>query len=913
MEHLANMLEARKKIAFPLNVHLGYDITIVDFFTSFYKAPNLRAATGSGQPLPELVATERLGSTGTRAIITGPMGAGKSTYLLYQYLRCIELRHAGSSHFQPPFLNFEQLLTHHGDDRLKELSQQPCVVFVDSLDETSAGEDRLQVLNQVQRLAFLPGLVLACRAPFFFDVLSEIRPHFDIVVELQQLQQDDQSALITQYLQAPQLMGSNASSQVIARACEIARRCRGHVTSENLLMGTPLFSALCALVALDRVSPHRFSGIAEVYGQFLNIVIARKLNGNKTARASMAQLAFELEVAAIHGGVITDEQLTHMFGENFSSRISDILICRPSERSEDIVIKGFRHRSFGEFLLANHIASTVSSSKMRRDKLVNILGMFLNYETSFFVRRLLRQLPARDLSRSSSRLLQVAIAGSCATEEETIIASHNALYFGISSAKNPEKFIQKFLNATSEQSTHVHPLVLGTLIAGAVSAEASLPGGSSTRMLEENTSLRWRTLNYHMIYYGDMEVTGLRALTAPISPGTSWEKTRTILLERLQSRDEKRLQYRAWDLCNLRHFLIATSYELNESEHQNLIRSLAYSKSIPNVDGETEQQVDLMEAYLAGRKKADRQKSFMRKGRLAKRTQRLVDFGIITIREDEFGAVLQRLPGYETFPGVNRNYRQSELEIAHGSCYRIAIVRSPEQGPGPAQNLARDMIEDLNPNWILVVGIGGGVPDDDLTLGDVVLGMRLHDFSVSAAMEGKESEFSNMGGPMHREVESTIANLSNSDDKFGDWHSAANIGLPVPRIQWNDDRFYGSAQWKKRVKRSLRRQFTEVGEKKRSHRFITAGISSSGTLVKDTSLLAQWIQSARDTRAVEMELAGVYEAARRRMASHPVLAIRGISDIIGYKREPEWTEFAAHSAAAFTLAFLKSGPIAPAA
>jgi hypothetical protein len=59
-----------------------------------------------------------------------------------------------------------------------------------------------------------------------------------------------------------------------------------------------------------------------------------------------------------------------------------------------------------------------------------------------------------------------------------------------------------------------------------------------------------------------------------------------------------------------------------------------------------------------------------------------------------------------------------------------------------------------------------------------------------------------------------------------------------------------------------------------------------------------------------MELGGVYLAARYGGdGSTRVLAIRGISDIVGYKRCPEWTGFACRSAAAFAYALITSGII----
>src|SRR5262249_41446635 len=65
---------------------------------------------------------------------------------------------------------------------------------------------------------------------------------------------------------------------------------------------------------------------------------------------------------------------------------------------------------------------------------------------------------------------------------------------------------------------------------------------------------------------------------------------------------------------------------------------------------------------------------------------------------------------------------------------------------------------------------------------------------------------------------------------------------------------------------------------------------------------------ARQIQAVEMESAGVYRAVHGRV---PFLAIRGISDVVGFKRHPDWTAYACHSAAAFARAFLLARPTHP--
>jgi hypothetical protein len=56
-----------------------------------------------------------------------------------------------------------------------------------------------------------------------------------------------------------------------------------------------------------------------------------------------------------------------------------------------------------------------------------------------------------------------------------------------------------------------------------------------------------------------------------------------------------------------------------------------------------------------------------------------------------------------------------------------------------------------------------------------------------------------------------------------------------------------------------------------------------------------------------MELGGVFLAARQIDREHPILAIRGISDIVGFKREEQWTKYACTTAAAFAYALVRAG------
>src|SRR5690606_1972480 len=72
--------------------------------------------------------------------------------------------------------------------------------------------------------------------------------------------------------------------------------------------------------------------------------------------------------------------------------------------------------------------------------------------------------------------------------------------------------------------------------------------------------------------------------------------------------------------------------------------------------------------------------------------------------------------------------------------------------------------------------------------------------------------------------------------------------------------------------------------------------------------LFPWVKTARHLLAIEMESGGVYRAARERCA---MLAIRGISDLVGLKRNDAWTKYACLVAAQFARGFLRTGPVRP--
>jgi hypothetical protein len=160
-------------------------------------------------------------------------------------------------------------------------------------------------------------------------------------------------------------------------------------------------------------------------------------------------------------------------------------------------------------------------------------------------------------------------------------------------------------------------------------------------------------------------------------------------------------------------------------------------------------------------------------------SQPVIDIGILTIREDEFRAVLKVFPDeHGIYKGRHREYTLRTTDAGQRARYRLAILRQIEQGNGEAQEAARDLCDDLQPSLFLVVGIAGGLPSDDISLGDVVLSTRVLDFSVEARKFQEETTYSVGGGSIAKSIAAGVANLGARELELGDWWAE----LPSSRL-----------------------------------------------------------------------------------------------------------------------------------
>lgn len=121
----------------------------------------------------------------------------------------------------------------------------------------------------------------------------------------------------------------------------------------------------------------------------------------------------------------------------------------------------------------------------------------------------------------------------------------------------------------------------------------------------------------------------------------------------------------------------------------------------------------------------------------AKEVAGSVDFGILTVREDELEAMARRCRRSAVGEYLVRG-RQDYLlfDVALGAgrdlIYRLVLVKSVRQGAGEAQLRVSNLIVDFDPNWLMLAGIAGASASSEFTLGDVVVAPELTDLQSLA-------------------------------------------------------------------------------------------------------------------------------------------------------------------------------------
>lgn len=270
-----------------------------------------------------------------------------------------------------------------------------------------------------------------------------------------------------------------------------------------------------------------------------------------------------------------------------------------------------------------------------------------------------------------------------------------------------------------------------------------------------------------------------------------------------------------------------------------------------------------------------------------------VDAAILAVDPADLEAVAARLPEWA---GVARGAREYDLWRCKGTL--VALAKGSSAGRPDAARAAATLIEELSPAWLVIVGVAAATPGDEPSLGDVIVATSVLDHAAEAVLGDGSRAFA--AAPMHAEAAALAAELPGRD--LGDW--AAAVDAEQPPVALSLRGLYGTKRTKAEVFTALRRR---AAAGLRPPRLVTGPMLASDAPLDDAELLRLSVQGERRFRAVEMETAGVHRVAHERGV--PVLAARGIGEIIGAHRVAPWEAFARRAAVSFVSALIRSGAL----
>lgn len=255
------------------------------------------------------------------------------------------------------------------------------------------------------------------------------------------------------------------------------------------------------------------------------------------------------------------------------------------------------------------------------------------------------------------------------------------------------------------------------------------------------------------------------------------------------------------------------------------------------------------------------------------------DFLIVSALPEERDALLLLLEGYrQVSVGGPLVYYIAEVpSILSQRNYRVAVTMLPEIGNVEAGIQTTRAIAILKPKFVLMVGIAGGIKNK-VDLGDVILSNQIIYYEP-----GKLTPIGPEPRPLFQQADPVLLSRAQSYTETN-WHDLIIQKSPLqeegkPCVNFPRVHFGTFA----------------IGEK----------------VVGDSEFLDSLKSIHSKFIGIEMESYGVARAAFTAPENPGFLAIRGVCDFADEHKDERWHAYACSSAAAFTIGFLRFGPILP--
>jgi nucleoside phosphorylase len=257
-----------------------------------------------------------------------------------------------------------------------------------------------------------------------------------------------------------------------------------------------------------------------------------------------------------------------------------------------------------------------------------------------------------------------------------------------------------------------------------------------------------------------------------------------------------------------------------------------------------------------------------------------IDFVIVTALEEEREAVLRKLPFAKQLPPSDediRVYYHSKLPVhlSDGSLgdYDLIVLSLLNMGRVEASTATSDAIRRWQPRFVLLVGIAGGIEDAEVNLGDILISNQIVDYELQKIREE--------GTSVRYVVHQAAPRLLNAAQNFNFEKCLELLEIQCP-------------------------------QEKTPKRFVGA-IASGDKVIAFGDVLKKYQHDWPKLIGVEMEAAGVAHATFQAANPPGFFMVRGVSDLADSDKDTsdvkKWRSFACDVAAAYTVAFLQSGPI----
>jgi nucleoside phosphorylase len=289
-----------------------------------------------------------------------------------------------------------------------------------------------------------------------------------------------------------------------------------------------------------------------------------------------------------------------------------------------------------------------------------------------------------------------------------------------------------------------------------------------------------------------------------------------------------------------------------------------------------------------------------------------VDILLYIALKEEFDVVQQVLGDLEV-----RKLKDEAVTLFAGSIrsqtlgrdFKVGVVPAGKMGNVRAANITSLVLREWKPNDVVVIGIAGSV-SNDLEPGDVFIPDSVVDYLANSASQGEKElwTFVTSGNAFQ-----TSPRLLNSFEFFAHSH-------PREYLQWEAH----AAQARGRlIHGSIEKAMASAGLPTRGKCRLCAGddlkLASGPTVGKGTAFV-KWLTREVDRKfaAMEMESAGVYDAALIRTPAPRTITIRGISDYADERKEKveknakgKFRWLAAHNAVSLFVRGVEAGLFEP--